>query len=71
MLEIPTIRIVPRALADEPRAKLREFGKHFDWLVFTSPNGVELFLSELVAARLDIRTLGAVKIAALGPGHRE
>jgi uroporphyrinogen III methyltransferase / synthase len=67
VLEIPTIRIVPRALAEEPRAKLLELGKHFDWLVFTSPNGVDLFLAELIAARIDIRALGVVKIAAIGP----
>ena len=50
VLEIPTIRIVPRALAEEMRGKLREFGKHFDWVVFTSPNGVELFLAEIACS---------------------
>jgi uroporphyrinogen III methyltransferase/synthase len=67
VLEIPTIRIVPHALADDQRAKLVEFGGHFDWLVFTSPNGVDLFFDELEKQAGDIRVLGAVKIAALGP----
>jgi uroporphyrinogen III methyltransferase/synthase len=66
VLKIPTIRIAPRS-ADEHREKLAEFGKHFDWLVFTSPNGVDLFFAWIKACRVDVRSLGAVKIAALGP----
>lgn len=66
VLKIPTIRIVPR-FPEEQRSRLAEFGKHFDWLVFTSPNGVDQFFAAMEAGHLDIRVLGAAKIAALGP----
>jgi uroporphyrinogen III methyltransferase/synthase len=67
VLEIPTIRIEPVALPESQAAQFRSFGHHFDWLVFSSPNGVDRFFGELKARALDIRVLGAVKIAALGP----
>lgn len=38
------------------------------WLVFTSPNGAERFLSLLAARTLDLRRLSGQKIAAIGPG---
>jgi uroporphyrinogen III methyltransferase/synthase len=67
ILEIPTIRVVPVALSAEQRARLGDFARRFDWLVFTSPNGVDLFFAELWQAGRDIRALGSVKIAAVGP----
>ncbi|HYV36268.1 MAG TPA: uroporphyrinogen-III C-methyltransferase [Gemmataceae bacterium] len=36
---------------------------HFDWLVFTSANGVHGFLSRL----RDLRELGRIRLAAIGP----
>ncbi len=39
----------------------------FDWLVFTSANGVEGLLKRLLARGADLRRLGRVKIAAVGP----
>lgn len=38
----------------------------FDWLVFTSPNGVEMFLNRLLKRGRDLRDLGSVKLAAIG-----
>lgn len=72
VLEIPTIRIEPLALAPELKARLHKFGGHFDWVIFSSPNGVDRFFEEIEAQGTDIRALGDVKIAALGPataGH--
>jgi uroporphyrinogen III methyltransferase / synthase len=40
---------------------------NFDWLVFSSANGVEHFLGRLLATGRDLRTLGSIKIAAIGP----
>jgi uroporphyrinogen III methyltransferase/synthase len=40
----------------------------FQWLVFSSANGVEHFLQRLLAAGRDARCLGSCKIAAIGPG---
>ena len=67
VLEIPTIRIEPVLLDQERRAHLAAFPDHFDWLVFTSPNVVERFFHEFFQINADLRQLGAVKIAAVGP----
>jgi uroporphyrinogen III methyltransferase/synthase len=67
VLEIPTIRIVPVALGETERNKLTALSEHFDWVVFTSPNAVDLFISEFFKLTDDLRALGAVKIAAVGP----
>jgi uroporphyrinogen III methyltransferase/synthase len=39
----------------------------FDWLVFSSANGVEHFLRRLLESGHDLRSLGGNKIAAIGP----
>ena len=39
----------------------------FDWLVFSSANGVRAFLDRLLETR-DLRALGQLQIAAIGPG---
>ena len=43
----------------------------FDWLVFSSANGVRYFLERLPQHQLDLRALGKSKIAAIGPGTAE
>jgi len=49
--------------------RLREKG--WDWLVFTSANGVNGFLKRLFARGQDLRALGDVLIAAIGPKTAE
>ncbi len=39
----------------------------YDWLIFTSVNGVRYFFDRLQERQLDIRSLGSVRIAAIGP----
>lgn len=39
----------------------------YDWLVFTSANGVHAFLGRLWALGFDIRALGSIQLAAIGP----
>lgn len=39
----------------------------FDWLVFTSANGVRAFLDRLEALGRDLRALGQIHLAAIGP----
>lgn len=39
----------------------------YQWLVFTSVNGVEAFLRRLRQTGRDLRALGSVKLAAIGP----
>ena len=67
VLEIPTIRIVPVALPAAQKAKLGAMSVHYDWLVFTSPNAVELFFTEFYRVTRDVRALAGVRLAAVGP----
>jgi len=40
----------------------------YDWIVFTSPNGVEAFFNAFYAAHDDAREIGGARIAAIGNG---
>jgi uroporphyrinogen III methyltransferase/synthase len=40
----------------------------YDWLVFSSANGVRYFLDRLWDKKVDLRKLGRLKLAAIGPG---
>ena len=44
-----------------------EFGE-YGWAVFTSANGIELFFRFLKEKKIDLRKLGDLKIACIGPG---
>src|SRR6185503_7200688 len=66
VLEIPTIRIVPPDEKHDLKDALESLGE-YEWVVFTSPNGVTVFFDYLVRAFEDIRALGNVRIAAVGP----
>jgi uroporphyrinogen III methyltransferase/synthase len=43
----------------------------FDWLVFSSANGVRYFLDRLLSRHGDVRKLGYVRLAAIGPRTAE
>ena len=43
----------------------------FDWIVFSSANGVHFFVERLRELNCDLRSLGSTKIAAIGPGTRD
>ena len=45
--------------------------QHYDWLVFSSVNGVQYFLDRLEKTRRDLRDLGSVKLAAIGPASSD
>lgn len=65
--EIPTIRIVPPSDRQAFAAAVVD-SRHYDWLIFSSPNGVNRFFEAFFAVYEDIRELGGARIAALGPG---
>lgn len=52
---------------DEALNLLRSPDGGFDWLVFTSTNGVHAFFRRLTHHGRDVRDLGRVKLAAIGP----
>ena len=67
VLELPTIRIQP----PEDHLGFAEMvtsAHEYDWLVFSSPNGVERFFDAFFAAYDDARSLGHPRIAAIGNG---
>lgn len=66
VLEIPTIAVQPPA-DPEPLAKACANIEAYDWLVFTSPNGVSAFFAVLDATGKDCRALHRAKVATIGP----
>ena len=70
VITFPTIAIVPprdwetldRAIAELPR---------FDWIIFTSINGVRFFFERLRALGRDTRALGRARLCAIGPRTAE
>ncbi len=70
VIELPTIKIVP------PK-DLMEFGglvqdaHKYEWIIFTSPNGVDAFFEMFYKIYSDARSIGGAKIAAIGPGTAE
>jgi uroporphyrinogen III methyltransferase/synthase len=62
----PTIETVPLASYERLDTALDEIAS-YTWLIFTSVNGVKFFFARLRERKQDIRTLGAVRIAAIGP----
>jgi uroporphyrinogen III methyltransferase/synthase len=69
-LEYPTIKIMPSADA-RPLKNAAEKLNVYDWVVFTSVNGVIYFFEQLFAAGKDVRALGHLKTAAIGPATAE
>lgn len=66
VLEIPTIKITqPEAKAEIVDALLDL--NVYNWLVFTSPNGVTAFFDLFFRHFQDLRDIGGVRIAAIGP----
>lgn len=66
VIEKPAISIA--APADDYRAVDEAIGhiEDYQWLIFTSTNGVERFFARLDKAGRDVRALGYAKIAAIG-----
>ena len=49
---------------------LKEIDK-YNWIVFTSANGVECFFEEMQEIRMDVRSLAHVRFAVIGDGTRK
>ncbi|MDR2826010.1 MAG: uroporphyrinogen-III C-methyltransferase [Deltaproteobacteria bacterium] len=66
VIQFPTIEI--KALPDysEVRKAIAHIGS-YDWVAFTSVNGVKFFWEQLYALGLDTRVLAPCRIAAIGP----
>jgi uroporphyrinogen III methyltransferase/synthase len=76
-VEFPVIAIAPPAdnfaALDRAIARLNTADREraYDWVVFTSVNGVEMFWQRLRAAGKDARSLASLRLAAIGPATAE
>jgi uroporphyrinogen III methyltransferase/synthase len=66
----PAIEISPPRDAAPLDAALAQLGT-FTWVAFSSANGVRALVERLAATGRDLRALGGVKIAAIGPATAE
>ncbi len=65
-LSVPTIEVAPPdnfAPLDTALGRL----PRYDWLIFTSANGVAAFMRRLFGLGKDVRALGPARLAAIGP----
>lgn len=65
-VELPTVRIeetVSQAQIEKLISRLSDY----DWVIFTSVNGVEILFRQLKNCRFDARHFKGVRIAAIGP----
>jgi len=70
VIEQPAIEIGPPTdwkAVDEVLTRLQKF----DWIVFSSANGVSYFLDRLIAMGHDLRALGRSQLAAIGSATSE
>jgi len=65
-IHFPTIKIIPPADTKPLDDALNNLGV-YDWIIFTSANGVRYFWERLAALGKDIRELKGVKICCIGP----
>jgi len=65
-LEIPTIKVAPPDDAKPLTAAIESLAT-YDWLVFTSVNGVSFFFEYLFARGRDVRALHHLRTAVIGP----
>lgn len=66
VLEVPCLRLAPPS-HPEPLAEALAGLGHYDWIIFTSANGVAAFFEHFFRAYEDLRCLGLVRLAAVGP----
>ena len=69
-LECPTIQVAPPA-DWSPLERAIDNLASYDWIVFTSVNGVRFFFERLFARGRDVRALGHLRTAAIGPATAE
>ncbi|SHG89620.1 uroporphyrinogen-III synthase /uroporphyrinogen-III C-methyltransferase [Thermosyntropha lipolytica DSM 11003] len=69
-IEFPTIAIKPLSDLHVLHNALYNL-EHYNWIIFTSVNAVEIFFKEMKGLKLDIRELKGVNICAIGPATRD
>lgn len=69
-LECPTIKVVPPKDTRPLQAAIERLST-YDWLIFTSVNGVNFFFERLFAIDRDVRALHHIKTAVVGPATEQ
>ena len=69
-LEVPTIEIIPPADFAPLDAALQHLSR-YEWVIFTSANGVRAFMDRLFQMGQDVRVLGRARLAVIGPATAE
>jgi uroporphyrinogen III methyltransferase/synthase len=67
VIELPTIRIVPRLEAAEVKAAVHDLHS-YALVCLTSPNAVHLLFEAMAAGGRDARALANASVAVIGPG---
>ena len=70
VIELPaieTVEIEDNMLLEQALSRIEEY----NWLVFTSQAGVEVFFNRLIKSAIDIRKLCGLKIAAIGSATKK
>ncbi len=70
VIETPVIKIIPAGEPDGLNGILKKISS-YDWIIFTSVNGVEHFFKYLFDGGLDSRALSSAGICAIGPATAE
>ncbi|MGD0625338.1 MAG: uroporphyrinogen-III C-methyltransferase [Thermodesulfobacteriota bacterium] len=69
-IEFPTIEVIrPENWADADHCASQV--ERYDWIIFTSVNGVKFFLDRLFALGRDVRDLKGPRVCAIGPKTAE
>ena len=65
-IEFPTIEVIPPADWGPVDRAIQDLD-HYDWVIFTSINGVRFFFQRLREKGEDVRALHGIRIGAIGP----
>jgi uroporphyrinogen III methyltransferase/synthase len=68
--EFPAIAVAPLDDADPVRQTIGRL-YDYDWVIFTSVNGVKCFFAEVDTLELDARVFAGIRVAAIGPATAE
>lgn len=69
-VELPVIRIAPPDDLGPLDAAVRRLAS-YDWVIFTSANGVDALFARIDALSLDSRAFGGARVAVIGPATAE
>jgi uroporphyrinogen III methyltransferase/synthase len=65
IFEFPTIKVVPPESYKELDSAIEKI-ENYDWLLFTSANGVRYFMERLLKQGRDVRELKGIRLCAVG-----